>query len=161
MKKHFKMSSSKLRSFLLHLNVLIHWGRVAHICAVDLAITGSDNGLSPDRHQAITWTDAVILSIGPCPGNRFHWNFNQNTTIFIEENGPEYVVWKMTAVLSQPNVLVNSYDYGWKCQSLPILLMCNCYCYCYCCCFCFLLPIHNKIWAIILKRIDSKMIFSF
>ena len=26
---------------------------------------GSGNGLSPDRHQAITWTNADLLSIGP------------------------------------------------------------------------------------------------
>ena len=26
-------------------------------------IIGSDHGLSPDRHQAITWTDAGILLI--------------------------------------------------------------------------------------------------
>ena len=30
-----------------------------------VAITGSDNGLSPGRRQAIIWTDAGILLIGP------------------------------------------------------------------------------------------------
>ena len=32
---------------------LTHWGRVTHICVSNLTIIGSDNGLSPDRRQAI------------------------------------------------------------------------------------------------------------
>ena len=42
-----------------------HWGRVTHICVGKLIIIGSDNGLSPDRPQAIIWTNAQLLSIGP------------------------------------------------------------------------------------------------
>ena len=42
-----------------------HWGRVTHICVVNLTIIGSDNGLSPGRRQAITWTNVGILLIGP------------------------------------------------------------------------------------------------
>ena len=34
-------------------------------------------------------------------GNKFQWNFNKNTTIFIEENNFENVVWKMVAILFQ------------------------------------------------------------
>ena len=44
---------------------LTHWGRVTHICVGNLAIIGSDNGLSPGRRQAITWTNVGILLIGP------------------------------------------------------------------------------------------------
>ena len=33
--------------------VLTHWGQATHICVGDLTITGSDNGLSPGRRQAI------------------------------------------------------------------------------------------------------------
>ena len=44
---------------------LTHWGRVTHICVSKLTIIGSDNGLSPDRRQAIIWTNAGLLSIGP------------------------------------------------------------------------------------------------
>ena len=43
---------------------LTHWGRVTHICVSKLTIIGSDNGLSPDRRQAIIWTNAGILLIG-------------------------------------------------------------------------------------------------
>ena len=44
---------------------LTHWGRVTHICVSKLTIIGSDNGLSPERRQAIIWTKAGILLIGP------------------------------------------------------------------------------------------------
>ena len=40
-------------------------GRVTHICVSKLTIIGSDNGLSPGRRQAIIWTNAGILLIGP------------------------------------------------------------------------------------------------
>ena len=42
-----------------------HWGRVTHICVGKLTIIGSDNGLSPERRQAIIWTNVGILLIGP------------------------------------------------------------------------------------------------
>ena len=48
---------------------LTHWGRVTHICVVKLTIIGSDNGLSPGRCQAIIWTNAGILLIGPLGTN--------------------------------------------------------------------------------------------
>ena len=44
---------------------LPHWGRVRHICVSKLTSIGSDNGLSPSRRQAIIWTNAWILLIGP------------------------------------------------------------------------------------------------
>ena len=49
--------------------VLTHWGRVTHICVGNLTIIGSDNGLSPGRRQAIIWTNAAILLIGPLGTN--------------------------------------------------------------------------------------------
>ena len=48
---------------------LTHWGRVTHICVSKLTIIGSDNGLSPGRRQAITWTNVGILLIGPLGTN--------------------------------------------------------------------------------------------
>ena len=44
---------------------LTHWGRVMHICVSKQTTIGSDNGLSPGRRQAIIWTNAGILLIGP------------------------------------------------------------------------------------------------
>ena len=48
---------------------LTHWGRVTHICVSKLTIIGSDNGLSPDRRQAIIWTNAGLLLIEPLGTN--------------------------------------------------------------------------------------------
>ena len=53
----------------LVINHLTHWGRVTHICVSKLTIIGSDNGLSPDRRQAIIWTNAGLLLIGPLGTN--------------------------------------------------------------------------------------------
>ena len=47
------------------IRLLLHWGRVTHICASKQTIIGSDNGLPPGRRQVIIWTNAGILLIGP------------------------------------------------------------------------------------------------
>ena len=49
--------------------MLTHWGRVTHKCVSKRIINGSDNGLSPGRRQAIIWTNAGILLIGPLGTN--------------------------------------------------------------------------------------------
>ena len=56
--------------------MLNHWGRVTHICVGELTIIVSDNRLSRGRRQAIIWTNAGILLIGP-----YGTNFSE---IFIE-----------------------------------------------------------------------------
>ena len=48
--------------------------------SVVLVNTDLGKGLSPNRYQAITWTNADLLLIGPF-WNKLQWNFNQNTTI--------------------------------------------------------------------------------
>ena len=68
---------------------LTHWGRVTHICISKISITGSDKGLSPGQRQAIIWSNAGILLIGP---------LGTNFTYFALEN----VVCEMAAILSQP-----------------------------------------------------------
>ena len=40
-----------------------------HICINKLTIIGSDDGLSPARHQAIIWTNAGISLIRPLVTN--------------------------------------------------------------------------------------------
>ena len=49
--------------------ILTHWGRVTYICVGKLTIIGSNNGLPPGRRQAIIWTNAGILLIGPLGTN--------------------------------------------------------------------------------------------
>ena len=46
--------------------ILTHWGLVS---VSKHSILGSDNGLSPGRRQAIIWTNAGILLIGPLGTN--------------------------------------------------------------------------------------------
>ena len=55
----------KAQSCPLKHSQLTHWGPVTHICIGKLIIIGWDNGLSPDRPQAIISTNAGLLSIGP------------------------------------------------------------------------------------------------
>ena len=46
---------------------------------------GSSNGLVPNRHQAITWTNVDIISIGPQATN-FSKILIKIQTIIIQEN---------------------------------------------------------------------------
>ena len=60
---HRPLTTGNARRPFPSLSMLTHWGRVTYICVSKLTIIGSDNGLSPDRHPAIIWTNAVILLI--------------------------------------------------------------------------------------------------
>ena len=48
---------------------LTHWGRVMHICISKLTIIELYDGLLPGQHQAIIWTIAETLLIGPMGTN--------------------------------------------------------------------------------------------
>ena len=50
-------------------SLLTHWGRMTHICVGNLTIICSDDGLLPGQRQAIIWTNAGILLIGPLGTN--------------------------------------------------------------------------------------------
>ena len=54
---------------LLWLPRFTHWGWVTHICIGKQTGIGSDNGLSHGWCQAIIWTNAGILLIGPIGTN--------------------------------------------------------------------------------------------
>ena len=61
-----------IQSYLLFLSITFQINssfnplrRVTHICVSNLTIIVSDNGLSPGGRQAIVWTNAIILLIGP------------------------------------------------------------------------------------------------
>ena len=72
-----------------------------HICICEHANIGSDNGLSPNRRQAIIWTHAGILLIEPL-GTNFNEILIEIDTFFFQENAFEIFVWKMSAILSRP-----------------------------------------------------------
>ena len=68
-KNRLKVSSAKWRPFCPGLNELTHLPLVPHISVNELQFIGhqwiiifSGNGLSLVRHQAITWTNAFLLS---------------------------------------------------------------------------------------------------
>ena len=87
---------------------LTHWGRVTHIRVSKLTIIVSDHGLSLGRRQAIIWTNAGLLSIGP-PGT----NFSEvliAICIFIQENAFENVARKLAAILSWPQYVNVAYS---------------------------------------------------
>ena len=76
---------------------------MTHICISKPTTIGSDNGLSPSRCQAIIWTNAGILKIGPLGTNFGEISIKIHTGVhFIQGNAFENVVWKMAAILSQP-----------------------------------------------------------
>ena len=55
---------------------LTHWSRVTHICIGHLTTIGSDNGLSPGRHQSFIWTNVGVLFIRTL-GTNISENLNQ------------------------------------------------------------------------------------
>ena len=105
---------------------LTHWGRVTHICVGKLTIIDSDNGLSPGRHQAIIWTNAGILLIGP-----LGTNFNE-ILIGIQTFSFKKMHLKMSSAKWHPfcvglNVLMNihhvqyTYSSCINCYDIPVM----------------------------------------
>ena len=83
---------------------------MTHICVGKLTITGSDNGLSPGRRQAIIWTNAGILLIWTF-GTNFNEILIENQIFLIQENALENVVCEMASILSRPqcvNVIIKT-----------------------------------------------------
>ena len=91
---------------------LTHWGRMTHICVSNLTNIGSDNGLSPDRRQAIIWTIARILLIGP-----FRTNFSEILIKILafsfKKMHLKVSISEMVAILSRPQC-VNIQDITWS-----------------------------------------------
>ena len=86
---------------------LTHWGRVTHICVGNLTITGSDNGLSPGRRQAIIWTNAGILLIGTL-GTNFSEILIEILTFSFKNMRLKVSSGKWQAFCLGPNVLTRS-----------------------------------------------------
>ena len=74
---------------------------MTHICVGNLTINGSDNGLSPGRRQAIIWTNAEILIIGPL-GTNFGEILIEILTFSFKKIVFESVVCEMVSLLSRP-----------------------------------------------------------
>ena len=80
--------------------------RVTHICISRLTITGSDNGLSPGWRQAIIWTNAGILLIGP-----------------LRTNFSEHLIAILTFSFMKMLLKVSSVKWGPFCLGLNVLIM--------------------------------------
>ena len=91
--------------------LIIQWGplthsdRVTHICVSKLTIIGSVNGLSPGRRQAIIWTNAGIVLIGP-----LRINFNETSieihTFSFKKIHLKLSSGKMATILSRPQCVI-------------------------------------------------------
>ena len=87
-----------------------------HICVVNLTIIGSDNAWSaPSHYQNQCWN--IVNSNFK---NKFQWNFNLDSYIFIQENAIENVVCEMASILSQPQCVKIIYGLTW----IPIPIFC-------------------------------------
>ena len=98
--------------------MLTHQGRVTHICVGNLTIIGSDNGLTPGRRQAITWTNAVILLIGPLVTNFSEISIRIQTFSF-KKMHLRMSTAKWRPFCLGPNVL--------SCFALPVTWLCQLY----------------------------------
>ena len=58
-----------LHCISIYTQYLTHWGQMTHINVSKLTIISSHNGMAADRRQAIIWTNAGILLIGPMGTN--------------------------------------------------------------------------------------------
>ena len=84
--------------------ILTHWGRQKHICVSKLTIIGWDNGLYPGRRQAIIWTNAGILLIGPL-GTNFSEILISIQTFLFKKMHLKISSWKWWPVCLGLNVL--------------------------------------------------------
>ena len=70
---------------------LTHWGQVTLICVNKLSIIGSDVAWSAPSHYLNQCWNIVNLTIR----NKFQWNVNRNSNIFIHENHrPPHLSWR-------------------------------------------------------------------
>ena len=100
----WSITCAHISDLLPHLpgpNEFTHWGWVTYICLGNLTIIHSDNGLSPSRHHAIIWTNAVIL-LTRSLGTNFSEISIEILTFSFMKNAFENVVWEMAAIFSRP-----------------------------------------------------------
>ena len=113
-KMYLKMSSAKRRPFCLGLNVLTHWGRLAHKIWISESVNKVDNSsgngfvacLAPGNYLNECW-----LIVNWAFRDKFTWYSNQNKAIFIHGNEFENVVCRMTAILSQLECVLTKLQY--------------------------------------------------
>ena len=100
-----------------------HWGRVTHICVINLSIIGSDNGLSHGRRQASIWTSAGLLLIGLL-GTNFSEILIEIYIFSFKKLHLKMSSGKMAAILSRPQCVKYCIDncpcYDYKNAALTV-----------------------------------------
>ena len=85
---------------------LTHWGWMTHICVSKLTTIGSDNALLPGPRQAIIWTNAGILLIGPL-GTNFSENLIEIYAFSFRKMHLKISSGKWQPFCLSPSVLIN------------------------------------------------------
>ena len=94
----------------LRLLILTHWGRVTHICVGKLTNIDSANGLSPQRRQAIIWTNVGTLLTGPLGTNFREFLIGIHTFSFKKMHLKMSANWRPCCLrLNVLNGYINSY----------------------------------------------------
>ena len=92
---------------------LTHWGRVRHICVIKLIHHWFRQWFiawpAPSHYLNQCWNIVNWIL-----GNKFQWNFHQNTTIFIQENAFENVVCKMASISCWPQRVKCDESLAWS-----------------------------------------------
>ena len=110
--RHFDQCYSPGKMIFIDQYCLTHWGRVTHICVGNLTIIGSDNGLSAPSHYLNQCWNIVNWTLR----NKFQWNCNRNSNIFIQENAFENIVCEMASICLGLNVLIRINTFSGKRQ---------------------------------------------
>ena len=110
-----KASATDMRIKFWYAHRDCHINSLGHVCISKLTIIVADNALSPWQHQAINWTNDLILSIG----SKLEWNLNRNLYIFIQENTLQNIVRKLAAFLLGPNVLTRTFSLSCLYHCMP------------------------------------------
>ena len=121
-KRHFSSHSPTI----VTLRVLRDWWFILKICrklfhnrikaewriyaTLILTTIGSDNDLSPGRHQATTWTNNGTFLLDPY--KQTQWNFARNLKAFIQQNESENVVCEMVVILLRPQCVNSQKSFG-------------------------------------------------
>ena len=99
---------------------------MTHLCVSKLNIIGSDNGLSPGRHQAIIWTNAGMLLICPL-GTNFSGILFEYHTFSFKKMHLNMSSWKWQPFLSWPQCVKSTWfaicDYETVSLGLNLLLV--------------------------------------
>ena len=100
---HRVVTNSTLSNDAIRLNDdLTHWDQVTSLVQIMACqLAGADQATSHFLNQC--W-NIVNLNLR----NKLHWNVNEGSYIFIQENACENVVCEMAAILSQPQCVKQS-----------------------------------------------------